>query len=148
MQTGHRCPASTTFSAPCGWHHRVTMSFSVLVVDDDPGFREVAGRLLADLGLTVIGRAGTVAGAIATAERLRPSVALVDIGLPDGDGVDLAATLAQLPWHPRVLLVSSDPDASTPVEAHAAGAVGFLFKTEIPTSDLRRMLTGEEGRPV
>jgi DNA-binding NarL/FixJ family response regulator len=123
------------------------MSFSVLVIDDDPGFRDVAGRLLTEVGLTVIARAGTVAAAIATAERLRPSAALVDIGLPDGDGVDLAAMLARLPWHPRVLLVSSDPEASTPAEARAAGAVGFLVKTELRNSDLRRMLTGEEGRP-
>jgi CheY-like chemotaxis protein len=147
-QTSHRCPASTTFAAPCGWQDRAAMSFSVLVVDDDPGFSDLAGRLLADLGLTVIGTAGTVAGAMATAERLRPSAALVDIGLPDGDGVDLAATLARLPWRPRVLLVSSDPDASTPSEARAVGAVGFLFKTELPTSDLRRMLTGEGDGPV
>jgi two-component system nitrate/nitrite response regulator NarL len=55
--------------------------------------------------------------------------------------------LARLPWHPRVLLVSSDPEASTPAEARAAGAVGFLVKTELPNRELRRMLTGEEGRP-
>jgi DNA-binding NarL/FixJ family response regulator len=124
------------------------MSFSFLVIDDDPGFRDVAGRLLAERGLTVIAQVGTVAGAIAVAERLRPSAALVDVGLPDGDGVDLAAMLARLPWHPRVLLVSSVPDASTPAEARAAGAVGFLVKSELPTNDLRRMLAGEEGRPV
>lgn len=124
------------------------MSISVLVVDDDAGFRDVASRLLAELGLIVVAQVGTVDSATDAAERLRPSAALVDIGLPDGDGVELAATLSGLAWHPRVLLVSSDPDAATPAEARAAGAVGFLVKTELPTSDLRRLLTGEEGRPV
>jgi DNA-binding NarL/FixJ family response regulator len=124
------------------------MPISVLVVDDDPGFRDVASRLLADLGLTVIARAGTVASAIDAAERLRPPAALVDVGLPDGDGVELAAELSGLPWRPRVLLVSSDQDATTPAEARAAGAIGFLAKTELPTSDLRGILAGEDGGPV
>ncbi len=127
------------------WPH---MSISVLVVDDDPGFRDVASRLLADLGLTVIARAETVASAIDAAERLRPPAAIVDVGLPDGDGVDLAARLSELPWSPRVLLVSSDPDATTPAEARAAGAIGFLAKTELPMSDLRAILAGPEGEPV
>lgn len=124
------------------------MSISVLVVDDDAGFRTVASRLLTELGFVVVAQAGTLESATEAAERLHPSAALVDIGLPDGDGVKLAATLSGLAWHPRVLLVSSDPDATTPAEAHAAGAVGFLAKTELPTSDLRGMLTGEAGRPV
>lgn len=124
------------------WPH---MSISVLVVDDDAGFRDVASRLLTDLGLTVIARAGTVASAIDAADRFQPPAALVDVGLPDGDGVELAAELSRLPWRPRVLLVSSDPDATTPAEAHAAGAIGFLAKTELPASDLRRILAGENG---
>jgi DNA-binding NarL/FixJ family response regulator len=121
------------------------MPISVLVVDDDPGFRDVASRLLTDVGLTVIARAATAAAAIDAAERLRPPAVLVDVGLPDGDGVELAAELAGLPWRPRVLLVSSDPDASTPAEARAAGAIGFLAKTELPVSDLRGILAGEDG---
>jgi DNA-binding NarL/FixJ family response regulator len=127
---------------PRAWQDQASMSISVLVVDDDAGFRDVASRLLADLGLTVVGRAGTVAEAIDAAEWHRPPSALVDIGLPDGDGVELAATLSRLPWHPRVLLVSSDPYACTSVEARAAGAIGFLPKTALPTSDLRGLLAG------
>ena len=123
------------------------MSIRVLVVDDDPGFRDVASRLLADLGLTVIAQAGSVADAVAAADRLRPPAVLVDIGLPDGDGVQLAAELAGLPWRPRVLLTSSDPDATTPDEARAAGAIGFLSKTELPSSDLRGILAGDGGAP-
>jgi two-component system nitrate/nitrite response regulator NarL len=64
------------------------------VVDDDPEFRELAGRLLAASGLTVVGEAGSVAAALAAAERLKPSAALVDVELPDGDGVTLARELA------------------------------------------------------
>ncbi len=121
------------------------MPVSVLVVDDDPGFREVATRLLAELGLTVIGQAGTAAAARAAAQELRPDGVLVDVGLPDGDGVELAAELSQLPWQPRVLLTSSDPEVTTTAEALAAGAVGFLSKTELPTGNLWQMLAGTDG---
>jgi CheY-like chemotaxis protein len=122
------------------------MPVSVLVVDDDPGFRDLATRLLAEFGLTVIACAGTVAAARAAALELEPAAALVDVGLPDGDGVELAAELSRLPWQPRVLLTSSDPEVTTTAEALAAGAVGFLSKTELPTGSLWQMLAGTDGR--
>jgi CheY-like chemotaxis protein len=120
-----------------------TMPFSVLIVDDDPAFRRLASRILAALGLTVAGEADTCAAAVAAAGSLHPEAALVDFGLPDGDGVTLAAELVALPWRPRVVLTSSDPDAVSPAMAEAAGAVGFLAKTELTDGSLRRMLTGE-----
>ncbi len=66
------------------------MSRSVLVVDDDVTFREIVARMLTLAGYRVIGEAGTVAEALARAGELRPDAALVDIGLPDGDGFALA----------------------------------------------------------
>lgn len=118
------------------------MPVSVLVVDDDPGFRDLASRLIAELGMTVVARAGSVAGAVVAADELQPQAALVDFGLPDGDGLELAAMLSERPWRPRVVVISSDPDAITVAEACAAGAIGFLAKTDLPTQDLRRLLAG------
>ena len=118
------------------------MSTSVLVVDDDPGFRDLASRLLTELGLAVVGQAGSVAAAFSAAHELRPHAALVDVGLPDGDGLELAAGLAALPWRPRVVLISSDPDATTTEDARAAGAVGFVSKAALPDGGLRTMLVG------
>ena len=77
-------------------HARVTPY--VLVVDDDEAFRGLAARLLARLGIGEVVQAGTVAAALAAAERLQPVAALVDVGLPDGDGVELAARLVAAPW--------------------------------------------------
>ena len=57
------------------------MPVSVLVVDDDPGFRDLASRLIAELGMTVVARVGSVAAAVAAADELRPQAALVDFGL-------------------------------------------------------------------
>jgi CheY-like chemotaxis protein len=118
------------------------VSRSVLVVDDDPEFRELAGRLLAASGLTVVGEADGVAAALEAAARLVPSAILLDIELPDGDGITLARELAALPWRPRVVLTSIDGDITTTDEAHDAGARGFVNKADLPNAPLRELLGG------
>ena len=84
------------------------MPRSVLVVDDDASFRDLAARVLVGWGHAVIGEAGSVEEALARAAELRPDTALVDIGLPDGDGFGLAQQLRALPWPLRVVLISTD----------------------------------------
>jgi CheY-like chemotaxis protein len=115
---------------------------SVLVVDDDPAFRRLACRIIRDMGLTVAGEAGTIAAALAATDT-HFDAALVDIGLPDGDGTTLAVQLVALPWRPRVVLTSTDLEAMTADAARSVGAVGFVPKAELADSSLRRMLAGE-----
>jgi CheY-like chemotaxis protein len=115
----------------------------VLVVDDDPEFRKLAGRLLVGSGLTVVGEADSIAAGRAAAARWEPSAILVDVELPDGDGVTLASELAALPWHPRVVLTSIDPDITTTDEARAAGACAFVNKADLPNAPLLELLGGE-----
>jgi CheY-like chemotaxis protein len=98
------------------------MAGSVLVVDDDPEFRQLAGRLLAASGLTVVGEADSVAAALAAAARLEPSAILLDVELPDGDGVTLARELAALPWAPAGPAHLDRRDITTSDEARNAGA--------------------------
>jgi DNA-binding NarL/FixJ family response regulator len=116
------------------------MPTSVLVVDDDAAFRTLVVRMLAHMGFTVIGEAGTVAEASSAAAVLRPDSLLVDVGLPDGDGIALAGIVAALPWRPRVVLTSTDRDASTSEGARAVGAVGFIPKDELANGLLDRLL--------
>jgi DNA-binding NarL/FixJ family response regulator len=113
---------------------------SVLVVDDDAGFRDVVGRVLDGSGFVVIAEAGCASDAVARAAECRPDTALVDVGLPDGDGFSLATTLRAMPWSPRVVLVSTDGDASSTPAARRAGACGFLRKDELSASSLRHLL--------
>jgi DNA-binding NarL/FixJ family response regulator len=113
---------------------------SVLVVDDDPVFRGLARRMLAAAGLVVVGEAETVATAIAAAIELRPNAALVDVGLPDGDGIALTRELSALPWRPRVVLTSTDPDAATEDDVRRSGAAAFIAKDEMPNAPLRHLL--------
>jgi CheY-like chemotaxis protein len=90
------------------------VSGAVLVVDDDPVFRSLARRTLIAEGLVVVGEAESVATAMAAAHALRPDAVLVDVGLPDGDGVALARALTALPWRPRVVLRKCVRCATTP----------------------------------
>jgi DNA-binding NarL/FixJ family response regulator len=93
--------------------------------------------------MLVVGEAATIAAAPASATELRPDAALVDVGLPDGDGSALAPLLVALPWRPRVVLISSDADAISPADARRLGAQGFLPKADLPNAPLRQLLSGE-----
>lgn len=116
------------------------MSASVLIVDDDPAFQGLASRLLAECGLAVAGRVDSARAAIEAAGRLRPDAVLLDIGLPDGDGIALARELAALPWRPRVLLTSSNADAAGPSEVRRSLAEAFIPKSQLPNAALDRLL--------
>jgi DNA-binding NarL/FixJ family response regulator len=112
-----------------------------LVVDDDRVFRSLARPMLAADGFVVVGEAGTVAAAIAAAHELKPDAVLVDVGLPDGDGVTLARELVALPWRPRVILTSTDPHITRAEDVRRSGACAFVAKDELFNAPLRVLLT-------
>ena len=116
------------------------MKGSVLVVDDDAAFRRLAQRILEANGLAVAGEADTAASAMSVAGRLRPDSVLVDIGLPDLDGITLARDLVALPWRPRVLLTSTNAEAATATEVRCSGAEAFVPKNELPSVALEDLL--------
>jgi DNA-binding NarL/FixJ family response regulator len=113
---------------------------SVLVVDDDAGFRSLALRILRASGFTVIGEAEDCAAGMAAALDLRPHAILVDVRLPDGDGITLARALAALPWGPRILLTSSDGDAAAEVAGSDGDALRFVPKGDLPNAPLPALL--------
>jgi len=116
---------------------------SVLVVDDDPVFRDLARRLLAADGLEVVAEAESLAGALDAAHALRPDAVLADIDLPDGDGLTLARRLSALSWRPRIVLTSTDPDAASPEDLQRSGADAFVAKHALPNEPLVRLLGGD-----
>ena len=116
------------------------MASSVLVIDDDAAFRALARRILDNCGLTVVGEADTVAAGLAAMAELEPAAVLLDVRLPDGDGVALARQLADLPSRPRVLLTSSVPEAAGHDEVQRSGAVDFIPKDELPNAPLDALL--------
>jgi CheY-like chemotaxis protein len=116
------------------------MTRSVLVVDDDPVFRTLAGRLLTASGLTVMGEAASASAALSAATIGEPSAILVDVGLPDLDGFSLARQLTALPWGPRVVLTSVDADVATADDVRLSGALAFVHKADLPNVPLAQLL--------
>jgi DNA-binding NarL/FixJ family response regulator len=117
------------------------MGCSVLIVDDDPTFLSLAARVLAEAGLEVVATADSAAGAVAAANATRAAGMLVDVGLPDRGGVDLAYELAALPWRPRIVLTSTDSDAGLAIEAHdGRPKPPFIPKDELANGRLPELL--------
>jgi CheY-like chemotaxis protein len=114
----------------------------VLIVDDDAEFRDLASRVLTSWGHVIVGQAGSVAEALVRAVELRPDTALVDIGLPDGDGFTLTELLREMSWPVRVVMVSADADRANARAAARAGAQGFLPKDELSDVPSRQVIEG------
>lgn len=118
------------------------MGRAVLIVDDDASFRNLAGRILKSWGHDVVGEAGSVAEALAQASELRPDTVLADIGLPDGDGFELARQLLSTGPSLRVVLISSDSDSANGPAALRVGAEGFFPKDELSEAAFRAWVDG------
>jgi CheY-like chemotaxis protein len=114
-----------------------------LVVDDDATFRALARRMLTASGLYVIAEAASVDDALSAITRVKPTGVLLDVGLPDGDGFELARQLTALPWRPRVVLTSVESDAASSDEIRYSGAQAFVHKGDLPGAPLARLLGAE-----
>jgi DNA-binding NarL/FixJ family response regulator len=116
---------------------------SVLIVDDNAAFRNVARTLLESGGYRVIGEAGTAAAAVTMAAAIRPDVVLLDIGLPDQDGFTVCRELhAALPA--TVIVFCSVRSAEEYREAVArSAATGFLAKSQLSGGTLAAILAGQ-----
>ncbi|WP_158888128.1 response regulator [Amycolatopsis anabasis] len=101
----------------------------VFLVDDHEVVRRgVADLLEADPELTVVGEASTVSHALARIPALRPDVAVLDVRLPDGNGIELCRDLrSQLP-ELHCLMLTSFTDEQAMLDAILAGASGYVVK--------------------
>jgi DNA-binding NarL/FixJ family response regulator len=111
-------------------------TIQVFLLDDHEIVRRgVRGLLEAEPDITVIGEAGTAAAALARIPALKPDVAILDIRLPDGDGVtvcrEIRSTMPQL----ACLMLTSFPDDEALFDAIMAGAAGYVLK-QIRGTDL------------
>jgi DNA-binding NarL/FixJ family response regulator len=113
----------------------------ILIVDDDPSFRSSARTLLAVRGYQIVGEADCGGEGLALAAAIRPDAVLLDVNLPDGDGLAMAARLTAA-GGPRVLLTSSDPTAAPDELIRTSGAVGFVAKEDLADSGLDTYLMG------
>ncbi len=137
-----RFPANPTYGAPPKVQHE-GVALSVMVVDDDDRFRGLAKRMLAACGYRTECEARSVSDALQQTAQHAPDVVLVDVGLPDGDGFELATRLSALSSTARIVLVSADSDAASQQDARDAGAVGFVPKSDLNCAVLRLLLDTE-----
>jgi DNA-binding NarL/FixJ family response regulator len=101
----------------------------VFLVDDHPLVREWLGSLIErQPDLAVCGHAETSGAAYAEISRLQPDVAVVDLSLADGSGLELIKQLQALPQPPRVLVLSMHDEAIYAERALRAGAAGYVMK--------------------
>jgi two-component system response regulator DevR len=99
----------------------------VLVDDHEVVRRGVADLLEAEPDIEVVGEAGSVAEALARVPALRPDVAVLDVRLPDGDGVGLCRELRSRTDVACLVLTSFDDDEAL-FDAILAGAAGYVLK--------------------
>ena len=107
------------------------MLATVLIVDDHPGFRRAVRTLLESEGYEVVAESATGRDALAAAERVRPALVLLDIGLPDIDGISVAALLTAADRTRAVVLTSSRDAADYQPLLEGCGARGFIAKAEL-----------------
>lgn len=118
------------------------MPLRCLLVDDNEAFLEMASLLLEREGLTIVGVASDIAGGLRQVRALRPDLVLVDIGLGNESGFDLARLLAQdgQGGGAAVILISTGAEADYRELIDDSPAAGFLAKSELSVRGISQLL--------
>jgi DNA-binding NarL/FixJ family response regulator len=104
----------------------------ILLVDDHPLTRDGLAALLADHGFEIAGEAGGGHEAIEKARELQPDVVLLDLSMPDLDGLSALPLLRTAAPDCEVVVLTASGDEANLLSAIRAGAAGYLLKTEPP----------------
>ncbi|MDX3073325.1 response regulator [Streptomyces sp. NPDC088354] len=111
-------------------------TIAVFLLDDHEVVRRGVHELLsAEPGIEVVGEAGTAAEALARLPAVRPDVALLDVRLPDGSGVEVCREVRSRQPETKCLMLTSYADDEALFDAIMAGAAGYVLK-DIRASDL------------
>jgi DNA-binding NarL/FixJ family response regulator len=105
------------------------MSLRVMVVDDHPMWRDAVERDLAAAGLEVVAVAATGREALARFPAARPDVVVLDLQIPEPDGVQVTAEIARVDPSAHVLILSASGEQADVLAAVKAGATGYLVKS-------------------
>jgi DNA-binding NarL/FixJ family response regulator len=119
----------------------------ILIVDDHPLVREgLTGLLCAQPGFEVCGEASGVAEARHLVELCHPDVAIIDLTLMDGNGIELIKELKERFKELKLLVLSMHEESLFAERALRAGAVGYVHKHEASRTIVQAVLTVLEGQ--
>ena len=118
----------------------------LLIVDDHPIVRQGLRQLLeAEPDITVCGEAETPSAALQAAEKTNPDMAIVDLSLKDGSGLELIKDLKIRHPHLAILVLSMHDEAVYAERALRAGALGYIMKEKAPSRVVQALRTIQEG---
>jgi two-component system, NarL family, nitrate/nitrite response regulator NarL len=121
----------------------------VVVAEDHPVYRTGLRRALDDAAeIEVVGEARDGAQALALVRGKRPDVALVDVRMPEPDGLAIVETMAAEGLPTRIVLLSAFLDGALVHNALSAGAAGYLSKEEDESSLVNAVLGAARGETV
>jgi DNA-binding NarL/FixJ family response regulator len=121
----------------------------LMIVDDHPVVREgLRGMLEADPGITVVGEAASGDEAVVRAGELRPDVILMDLRMPDGDGVSATSRILANRPESRVIVLTTYETDQDIVRAVEAGAAGYLLKDTSRADLLAAIVSASRGETV
>jgi DNA-binding NarL/FixJ family response regulator len=122
----------------------------ILIVEDDPAFRMMCrAAIRRDALLKIVASCGCARQAMVAISRAAVDVALVDLGLPDGSGIDVIKAIRSRQPRCDVMVISVFQDEETVLGAIEAGASGYLLKDSTPpdiVASIRALRAG--GAPI
>jgi len=122
------------------------MTARILIVDDHPLTREALASLLTANGFEVVGQASSGAEAIELAAALHPALVVLDLTMPEMDGLAALPYLRQAAPDAAIVVLTASEDDTNLLSAIRGGAAGYLLKSEPPeriVSFLRGVSHGE-----
>jgi DNA-binding NarL/FixJ family response regulator len=112
---------------------------TILIIDDNAGFRLSARAILEAEGFVVVGESADGRSGVQDARRLDPDLVLLDIGLPDLEGFEVARQIAEGDPAPLVVLTSSREASEFGPRLTGSGTLGFIPKDELSGAALRNL---------
>ncbi len=122
------------------------MTERILIVDDHPLTRDALAGLLTQNGFDVVGQAASGQEAIELAEALKPDLVLLDLSMPEMDGLTALPLIQAVAPGAEIVVLTASEDEHNLLGAIRAGAAGYLLKSEPPeriVAFLRGVAQGE-----
>lgn len=124
-----------------------TTPIRILIADDHQIVRAGLARFIADqTDMTIVGEAASGDEVIDLLDRIAPDVLLLDIAMPQKNGIDCLRSIRHTHPNLPVLILSGYPESTYAINAMRAGASGYVSKLAPPTEILRAIRVASKGR--